>query len=103
MHIRYKHLASDQPSDQATDQATDQVKAIIYALKNGPGSRDEIMTSIGLRHIPTFRKNYLHPALEAGYIERTIPDNPTDSRQRYRLTAKGLRLCGAELKTTTNP
>lgn len=91
MHIRYKGLAADRPSDQATDQ----VKAVIYALKNGPGSRDEIMTSIGLRHIPTFRKNYLHPALEAGYIERTIPNNPTDSRQRYRLTAKGLRLCGS--------
>lgn len=103
MHIRYKSLAADRPSDQATDQATDQVKAVIYALKNGPKSRDEIMASIGLRHIPTFRKNYLHPALVGGYIERTIPDNPTDSRQRYRLTAKGLRLCGSELKTTTNP
>ena len=92
MHIRYNVEASDRPSDQATDQATDQVKAVINAVKDGPKSRDEIMKSIGLRHIPTFRKNYLRPALEAGCVERTMPDNPTDSRQQYRLTDKGRKI-----------
>ena len=94
MHIRYKGEASDRPSDQATDQATDQVKAVANAVKDGPKSRAEIMKSIGLRHIPTFRKNYLHPALEAGYVERTMPDNLTDSRQQYRLTDKGRKILG---------
>jgi len=33
--------------------------------------------------------NYLLPMLEAGILERTIPDKPTSSRQRYQPGAKG--------------
>ena len=47
------------------------------------------MKSLGLKHIPTFRKNYLHDALENGWVERTISDKPTASNQQYRLTDKG--------------
>ena len=47
------------------------------------------MKVLNLKHIPNFRKNYLMNALENGWIERTIPDKPTDSKQQYRLTTKG--------------
>jgi len=43
------------------------------------------MKKLGLSHRPTFRKNYLQPALEAGLIERTLPDKPNSSLQQYRL------------------
>ena len=42
------------------------------------------MESLELKHRPTFRDNYLLPALELGYIEMTIPDKPRSSKQRYR-------------------
>ena len=48
------------------------------------------MNALGLNHIPSFRKNYLHNALENGWIERTVPDKPTSSNQQYQLTDKGL-------------
>ncbi len=34
------------------------------------------MELVGLKHKPTFRKNYLDPALELGLIEMIIPDKP---------------------------
>ena len=44
---------------------------------------------MNLKHRPTFRKNYLHPAIEIGYIEMTIPEKPNSRLQKYRLTDKG--------------
>jgi ATP-dependent DNA helicase RecG len=36
-----------------------------------------------------FRNQVLRPLLDAGLIEMTIPDKPTSSKQKYRLTEKG--------------
>jgi hypothetical protein len=47
-------------------------------------STSELMEKLKLTHRPTFRKNYLHPALSAGLIERTEPDNPNSPMQKYR-------------------
>ncbi|MCH8510349.1 MAG: hypothetical protein LAT83_01735 [Kiritimatiellae bacterium] len=45
-----------------------------------------------MSHRPTFRDNYLHPALEKGWIEPTLPDKPTSSNQKYRLTDQGQKV-----------
>lgn len=42
------------------------------------------MKRLGLSHKPTFRKNYLNPALAQNLIERTIPDKPNSKNQKYR-------------------
>lgn len=44
----------------------------------------ECMRKLGLSHRPTFRQNYLQPALDAGLIERTLPDKPNSRLQKYR-------------------
>ena len=41
------------------------------------------MQKLDLSNRPTFRKNYLQPALDVGFIERTIPDKPNSRLQRY--------------------
>jgi hypothetical protein len=52
------------------------------------GSSD-LIKALGLSHRPTFRGNYLNPAIKGGWIERTQPDSPRSPTQRYRLTEKG--------------
>lgn len=83
----------DSPStDQVTDQVSDQVAALLRALGTKTLSALECMKRLKLSHRPTFRANYLNPALSAGLIERTIPDKPQSRLQKYRLTVAGLAM-----------
>ncbi len=81
-----------QSTDQVDDQVGDQVKRLIAALVDGPKSAAEVMAELGLSHRPTFRKNYLHPAINANLIEMTHPDSPNAKNQKYILTSKGLSI-----------
>lgn len=73
------------------DQVSDQVARLIGALSMTTLGASELMNALGLSHRPTFRENYLNPALEVGWIERTQPDTPRSPSQRYRLTEAGRR------------
>ena len=90
---------TDQVSDQDTAQVSDQVRwtdslsgtpagRILRALGDETLSAAELMRRTGLSHMPTFRKNYLNPALEQGPIECTVPEKPNSSRQKYRRVRK---------------
>ncbi len=72
-------------TDQDSDQVTDQVKKLIEMLRHGPRSASELMSKLKLSHKPTFRQNYLRPALDAGIIEMTRPDKPQAKNQKYQL------------------
>ena len=74
---------------QAGDQVTDQVARLLTELRNSPKSATELMAAFGLSHRPTFRNNYIRPALSAGLVEMTLPESPTASNQKYRLTVRG--------------
>jgi ATP-dependent DNA helicase RecG len=62
----------------------------LSALHEDPLSAGELRSALNIKHRPTFRENYLHPALQMGYIECTIPDKPNSRLQKYRITEKGL-------------
>ena len=81
--------AAASPTGQATGQATGQVAPALLAYFETPRTTKEIQDALGLRHRETFLDNYLTPMLDAGWLERTIPDKPTSPNQRYRLTEKG--------------
>ena len=76
-------------TDQACDQVSDQVKRLLCFMEKGFISVPDMMSGLSLSHRPTFRKNYLRPALELGLLEMKYPDNPRHPGQRYRLTEKG--------------
>jgi ATP-dependent DNA helicase RecG len=58
----------------------------------GEMKRTDIQETLALRHEDYFRATYRIPALTASVIEMTIPDKPTSSKQKYRLTQKGCDL-----------
>ncbi len=89
-------LISSQVDSRATQSAIqlatqlDPVEKVVALIgRHGELSSGQLRHALGIQHRPTFRKNYLHPALSAGLIEMTIPEKPSSRLQRYRLTAKG--------------
>lgn len=74
------------PTDQDGDQETDQVKKLLQVLANDTLTAAELMERLSLKHRPTFRNNYLKPALAKGLIEMTVPDKPNSKNQKYRKT-----------------
>jgi ATP-dependent DNA helicase RecG len=76
---------------QSPTQSADPVNLLLSHLAKGPASAGELRDRLGLKHRPTFRENYLHPALNSGFIEYTIPDKPSSRLQKYRLTPKGAK------------
>lgn len=84
MRIILDALRELDKTDQVSDQVSDQVKLLLERLGGDELSAAQIMERLGLSHRPTFRKNYLGPALRLGLIEMTIPDKPNSRNQKYR-------------------
>ena len=74
-----------------TDQVTDQVKNLLSVMDK-EHSTSELMELLNLSHRGYFRINILQKAIENGLVELTIPDKPTSSKQKYRLTRKGKKI-----------
>lgn len=87
-------LAQVKATEQVTVQVTEQVKRLLAAFGTEALPVRDLMAALALRHRPAFLASYLQPALAAGLIEMTQPDSPRSPTQRYRLTAKGLRVRG---------
>jgi len=82
---------TDQVTAQVTAQVSDQIKMIIVTLGDKTLSRDEMMLRLQLEHRENFRLTYLRPAIDGGYVDLTILEKPTSSKQKYFLTAKGMK------------
>jgi len=87
----YTGQNTPQDTPQDAPQDTPQVLRLIQILE-GIKSRDEIQILLILSDREYFRKKYLRPALEMGYVEMTIPDKPNSKYQKYRLSDKGLKI-----------
>ena len=83
---------SDPVTDPVSDPVTSQVWALLKVLFNGPETAASLRLNLAITHRPTFRANYINPAIRAGLI---IPEeglSPHNSRLRYFITAKGRQL-----------
>lgn len=79
------------PAPEVTPEVTPEVRKLLGHI-DGDMNRRDLQSAMKLKDDEHFRKAYLLPALEAEFIEMTIPDKPRSSKQRYRLTARGQAL-----------
>ena len=71
-------------ADGTVNKTNPSVQKLLDVLGEEELSTVQIMERLDLSHRPTFRKNYLNPALAQGVIEMTVPDKPNSRNQRYR-------------------
>lgn len=77
-----------QVTGQVAGQVTEEIKKLVKVCSSEL-SRNELQLKLKLKHRDNFTDKYLKPALEAGFIEMTVPEKPRSSKQKYRLTIKG--------------
>ena len=80
---------------EATPHVTPHVTLhVIDILKEckQPRFREELMHILDLSDREHFRKTYLVPLLEGGWIEMTIPEKPRSIKQRYKTTEEGKKI-----------
>jgi fido (protein-threonine AMPylation protein) len=85
-------VASRDP--KTPERLSDFLERLLAVFKGRTLTGAEIMAGLGMSHRGTFRKNYLDPAIEAGYVEMTQPDSPRSPTQKYRLTHLGGGVAG---------
>lgn len=90
-----RQRSNDQDSDQDNKQDRERsdllhanVLRLLEIVGDGEVTALDMMHHIGLKHRPTFRKNYLNPALESGALVRTVPDKPNSKNQKYKKSGR---------------
>ena len=83
------YLGKNKAGTQSPTQSVEPIQRLLLALTDEEKSSSALRSILGIKHRPTFRDNYLHPAVDAELIEMTIPEKPSSSKQKYRLTDRG--------------
>jgi len=81
-------VATPEVTMEVTMEVTTEVATLLAAV-NGEMPRQALQAALGLKNAEHFRKAYLAPAIAAGCLEMTLPDQPTSRLQRYRITDQG--------------
>jgi len=76
------------PSTPTTALTPDEL-TVLRQLEKAAASRAEIMSALGITNQTRAFQRHVEPLIEAGLVERTIPDKPTSRLQRYRITDAG--------------
>lgn len=70
--------------NQSNVETSEYVKKMLSVMEYDiPYTTLSIMNALGLKSRETFRKNYMNPAIEQGFVQMTIPDKPNSRNQRY--------------------
>ena len=86
-------LDTDSVTNSVTDSVTltEVARQILQFVATEPRKREDILTHIGRANQSKTYRHLLLPLENAGLLERTIPDKPSSSRQRYQITPTGMK------------
>lgn len=72
--IPLNHRSSTDQAPTKFRPSSDQVQKMILSMGDDYMAMSEIMSNMGFKHRPSFRENYILPALEGGAIELQYPE-----------------------------
>jgi predicted HTH transcriptional regulator len=82
-------VAQGTKSGTKSGLSRDQVEILVKASTGA--ALTDLMAVVGRANRTKFRDQVIKPLLEQGLLEMTLPDKPTSSQQKYRLTVQGKR------------
>ena len=84
-----KHPTSTRQVPDKFSTGNSRILDLIRVLGDKELSLKELLVLLSLKDRESFRKFYLDPAIQSGFVRSLYPDSPRHPRQKYLLTEKG--------------
>ncbi len=84
-----KHPTSTRQVPDKFSTGNPRILDLIRVLGDKELSLKELLVLLSLKDRESFRKSYLDPAIQSGFVRCLYPDSPRHPRQKYLLTEKG--------------
>lgn len=84
-----KHPTSTRQVPDKFSTGNPRILDLIRVLGDKELSLKELLVLLSLKDRESFRKSYLNPAIQSGFVRCLYPDSPRHPRQKYLLTEKG--------------
>ena len=84
-----KHPTSTRHVPDKFTTGNSRILELIRVLGDKELSLKELLVLLSLKDRENFKKSYLEPAIQSGFVRCLYPDSPRHPRQKYLLTEKG--------------
>ena len=84
-----KHPTSTRQVPDKFTTGNSRILELIRVLGDKELSLKELLVLLSLKDRENFKKSYLEPAIQSGFVRYLYPDSPRHPRQKYLLTEKG--------------
>ena len=84
-----KHPTSTRQVPDKFTTGNSRILDLIRVLGDKELSLKELLVLLSLKDRENFKKSYLEPAIQSGFVRCLYPDSPRHPRQKYLLTEKG--------------
>lgn len=87
--VKHQDRARSEQGSEQVSKLSEQALTLLTLASSGPLSRAELLARINLSDVYGNYRRHLFPLLEAGFLERTIPEKPNSQNQKYRISDSG--------------